>query len=222
LISIIIPVLNEAQTIGRCLTLLREHPEPNEVVVVDGGSKDETLDIIHKYPEAKCLLERHAGRGYQMNSGASTASGDILLFLHADTMLPPGGLSMVSEALKQRDVAAGSFTISFDYQYSFLRVYALFSRINHIFFTYGDQVFFMKRHIFSQIGGFAEIPFMEDVEIQRRLRKLGRFRKIQNPVVTSARRFKANGIIRQQLINAALVLLYHAGIAPEKLIRYYS
>lgn len=222
MISIIIPVLNEASTIGRCLDLLSEHTEPNEVVVVDGGSKDDSVNIVHNYPAVKSLRTKHAGRGHQMNLGASAAEGDILLFLHADTVLPEGGLMMIRQTLRQKGVVAGSFSLCFDHHNTFLRLYSIFSTINHILFTYGDQGLFVKKHTFFQIGGFAKQPIMEDVEIQRRLRKLGQFLKIKRSVVTSARRFKANGIIRQQIANALLVLLYHIGFGPKKLKRYYS
>jgi hypothetical protein len=116
---------------------------------------------------------------------------------------------------------AGSFSLRFDYQSPFLRLYARLSRINHILFTYGDQGLFMAQRTFEQVGGFSEIPLMEDVDIQKKLRKIGRFVKIGHPVVTSARRFVSSGIIRQQLINIGLVLLYHAGVSPSRLKRYY-
>jgi rSAM/selenodomain-associated transferase 2 len=220
MISIIIPVLNESQTIGSCLIRLREQIEHNEIVVVDGGSDDGTLDVVRTYPDVKWLCSP-AGRGNQMNRGAEAAKGNILLFLHADTFLPPDGLSKIESLMTKEGIVAGSFSLSFDETSSLLSLYALFSRINHLLFTYGDQGLFMPRHIFELIGGFQKIPIMEDVEIQKRLRKKGRFVKIRQPVVTSARRFLACGIIKQQILNTGLVLLYHAGFSPFWLKRFY-
>lgn len=220
-ISIVIPVLNEGNTIGVCLDRLNEQAEPHEIVVVDGGSLDNTLAIVRTFPRVKWLPASKAGRGQQMNQGARVAEGDILLFLHSDSLLMPGGLAMVEALLAQTGIVAGSFSLRFDHQSPFLRLYARFSRINHILFTYGDQGLFMTRRVFEQVGGFPEFPLMEDVEIQKSLRKIGRFVKIQHPVVTSARRFLINGIIRQQLLNTVLVLLYHAGVSPVRLKRFY-
>lgn len=220
-ISIIIPVLNEANTIGACLSRLNEQAEPHEIVVVDGGSLDNTLAIVRTFPEVKWLRAYGAGRGRQMNQGVRIAKGDILLFIHSDTLLVPNGLAMIEALLAQTGIAAGSFTLRFDHQSPFLRLYARFSRINHILFTYGDQGLFMTRRVFEQVGGFPELPLMEDVEIQKSLRKIGRFVKIHYPVITSARRFLVNGIIRQQLLNTGLVLLYHAGVSPVRLKRFY-
>lgn len=220
MISIVIPVLNEAQTIKSSLSRLREEIGNHEIVVVDGGSLDNTMEIVGAFPDVKRVYSS-AGRGCQMNRGAETAEGDILLFLHADTYLPRGGLSMIESLMGDEGIVAGSFSLSFDYPSPFLRLYVLLSRINHILFTYGDQGLFLPRDLFEGIGGFLEIPIMEDVEIQQRLRSLGRFVKIRQPVVTSARRFLSRGIIRQQILNTILVLLYHMGVAPFRLGRFY-
>ena len=221
MISVIIPVLNESQTIGARLNRLRKQIVHHEIVVVDGGSNDGTLDIVSAFSNVKCLRSP-AGRGSQMNRGAEAAEGDLLLFLHADTWLPSGGLSIIERLMKQEGIVAGSFSLRFDDPCSILKLYSLFSRINHILFTYGDQGLFMTRRIYEFIGGFQEIPIMEDVEIQKRLRKIGRFVKIRQPVVTSARRFLTYGIIRQQIRNMGLVLLYHAGCSPYTLKRFYT
>ena len=129
---------------------------------------------------------------------------------------------MIESLLAQEGIVAGSFTLQFDYHSPFLRLFACFSRINHTLFTYGDQGLFMNRQIFEHIGGFKEIPLMEDVEIQKRLRKRGRFVKLRPAVITSARRFRSCGIVRQQLLNIFLVLMYHAGVSPDRLKCYYK
>ena len=222
MISVIIPVLNESKTIGRCLTHLREQIESHEIVVADGGSCDHTPEIVDAFPGVKLLRCATAGRGAQMNEGAAIAKGEVLLFLHSDSFLPPRGLAMIEVMTAQPAVAGGSFSLQFDSHDPVLKLLARFSRANHILFTYGDQGLFMTRRVFERIGGFEEIPLMEDVEIQKRLRKMGQFVKIHHPVTTSARRFLSKGIIRQQLMNIGLVLLYHAGVSPGRLKRHYE
>lgn len=221
MISIVIPVLNESQNIESCLFRLKKQIKHHEIVVIDGGSDDNTLDIVRSFTGVKWLCSP-PGRGKQMNRGAEVTEGDLLLFLHADTCLPPRGLERIETLMAQGGIVAGSFSLSFDEPNSLLKLYALFSRINHILFTYGDQGLFMKRHIFERIGGFQEIPIMEDVEIQMRLRKIGRFVKIYQPVITSARRFLTYGIIKQQCLNIGLVSLYHTGFSPVWLKRFYE
>ena len=221
-ISVVIPTLNEAETIGYLLQDLQPLRQAgHQVLVVDGGSQDKTMDIVSRYPEVACLGSRRSGRGFQMNMGANSATGDTLLFLHADTVLPSGGLFLINETLEQDGIVAGSFSLSFDKPSPMLKVLGFFSRMNHILFTYGDQGLFMKRSTFNMIEGFADLPLMEDIAIQKKLRRLGGFRKVQKPVITSARRFYANGIVRQQLLNTTLVMLYYLGMSPSKLSRYY-
>lgn len=219
-ISVVIPVLNEAKTIGPCLSKLQSQIDRHEIVVVDGGSADNTMDIVRAFSNVKPVCSPR-GRSVQMNKGAEVANGDMLLFLHSDTYLPPNGLSLVQACLEKEGFIGGAFCLRFDYPSRFLKLYAHFSRINHIFFTYGDQGLFMAKDTFDDIGGFPNIPIMEDVEIQKRLRSMGRFVKIQDPVVTSARRFLNFGIIKQEIFNISIVLLYHLGVSPFKLAPWY-
>jgi rSAM/selenodomain-associated transferase 2 len=220
MISVIIPTLNEVALIGSTLNDLLNQCGDFEIIVSDGGSSDGTLDSISQFPVVK-QVRSPWGRGRQMNEGAMAARGDIYLFLHADTCLPPGAFQMVDEALAGYSVVAGSFSLSFDRPSFFLRAYSLISRINHVLFTYGDQGLFLFSRTFRSIGGFKDLPIMEDVEIQKRLRSLGRFVKIRKPVITSARRFVTYGIIRQQILNTGLVSLYHLGVTPSHLRRFY-
>jgi len=222
LISIVIPTLNEERMIKRCLQQFKDHPGAHEIIVVDGGSVDDTVGTVNTFPEVTLVEVKESGRGRQMNRGAEKATGDTLLFLHADTFLPPGGLHMITEEMGRKKVVAGSFFLCFDHQDRLLHLFSRLSRINHILFTYGDQGLFLSRSTFEKIGGFAEIPLMEDVEIQQRLRKIGRFAKLGHGVRTSSRRFLGRGIIRQQLLNTGLVLFYHAGVSPFRLKRYYQ
>ncbi len=219
--SIIIPTLNEADTIESCLTNLIINHSEIEVIVSDGGSSDGTLDIVSKCPYVRCVNSA-PGKGRQMNEGATEAKGDIFIFLHADTSLPLSAFRQIESIMSDPSVAGGSFCLNFDINRFFLNVYSTFTRINHTLFTYGDQCMFVRSRIFKEIGGFQDIPIMEDVEFQTRLRQIGKFIKIRTPVVTSARRYLENGIIRQQVLNTVLVLLYHLGASPSFLKRYYS
>lgn len=220
MVSVVIPTWNEAGIIESSLKNLLDHQGDFEVIVADGGSSDATRDIIGTFPHVRQVVSAR-GRGRQMNEGARVAGGDILLFLHADTCLPPPAFTMIKEAMADPRVAGGCFCIDFDRRNPLLRVFSLFSRINHVFFTYGDQGLFLRQSTFRKIGGFRELPIMEDVEIQMRLRRMGRFVKICEPVVTSARRFTRYGIVKQQALNTALVFLYHIGVSPSIFRRLY-
>lgn len=221
MISIIIPTLNEANTIGHCLSKLLGHRGNFEIIVSDGGSVDGTLDVVSLFPGVSRRVSPR-GRGRQMNEGAKAAKGEIYLFLHADTSLPPRGLQVVEEVMSDAGVSGGCFCLSFDQNHPFLKGISLFTRMNHTLFTYGDQSLFLSAHVFRIVGGYRDIPIMEDVDMQSKIRRAGRFVKIRQPVVTSARRFLKHGVIRQQALNTALVSLYHLGISPSRLERYYS
>jgi len=220
MISVIIPTLNEGAILESSLKDLLDHRGEFEVIVSDGGSFDRTPGIIRTFPRVK-LVTSLRGRGRQMNEGAKIARGDIFLFLHADTVLPPSAFEIIGDVMSSPAVQGGSFFLTFNNRNLALKIYSLFSRLNHILFTYGDQGLFVRRTAFNAIGGFKDIPIMEDVEIQLRLRRMGRFAKASAPVITSARRFIKSGIIRQEIVNIALVLLYHIGVAPSRLERFY-
>ena len=220
MVSIIIPTLNEADVIDSSLSKLLNHIGDFEVIVVDGGSFDNTVDIIRRFPQVRLTISRK-GRGIQMNEGARLASGDVLLFLHADTYLPPAGLEMIRAVMADSQVVGGAFLMNFDSHNLLLRAMSRFTKINHILFTYGDQGLFVRTNTFEDIGGFKSLSIMEDVEIQRRIRSRGTFVKIRHPVTTAARRFLRVGILRQQLVNTILVLLFHLGVSPSVLERYY-
>ena len=221
LISVVIPTLNESAHIATTLDSLARNKGACELIVVDGGSDDGTADVVSNYEGVK-FIEAPRCRGTQMNAGARIASGDILLFLHADTLLPPGALLAIRDAVQDPQIVGGSFYLGFDSPDRILRFYTFMSRINHPLFTYGDQAMFVRKGIFDRLGGYKNIPIMEDLEIQRRIRSTGRFVKIQRPVRSSARRFHQVGLIKQQLLNFALVSLYLIGVPPATLKRFYS
>lgn len=191
------------------------------MVIADGGSTDGTLERARRFPRVRCLRAPR-GRAAQMNAGARAAEADSLLFLHAYSRLPPDAFSKIARALDRPGVAAGSFCLAFDRDDRWLRLYARVSRINRPLFTYGDQGLFVRRETFFRVGGFRELPLLEDLEIQDRLRRAGRFVKLPQPVTTSARRFARRGPVRQQLRNVGIVGLYRLGIPPERLKRFYE
>ncbi len=228
-ISIIIPVLNEAATIQEALIRLQDASEV-EVIVVDGESRDETVAI------AKCagkvlakslpinVISTAAGRARQMNAGAAAATGDILLFLHADTHLPIGFDILVRQALQNPGTIAGAFELRINAQLLGLRLIEKMVNMRSRFLSmpYGDQAIFLKATLFHEIGGFPEIPIMEDFEFMLRLRHQGRITLVPAPVLTSGRRWQKLGVVKTTLINQLIIACYFLGVSPEQLIRWYT
>lgn len=219
-VSYIIPTLNEAANLSATLSRVDEQSGNKEVIVVDGGSTDSTIEIAQQY--GCVVLQSSPGRGIQMNCGANSARGDILFFLHGDTLLPKNASKEVESILENPKTIAGSFQLSFDNSSRLLRLYSKCSSINNAYFTYGDQGLYLRRGTFDDLGGFKAYPFLEDIEFQLRLRRLGRFYKSKQSVETSARRFERNGIIKQQLLNLAIIAAYRLGFSPNQLKRFYS
>lgn len=220
-LSVIIPTLDEADTLSGCVQSVRDAIGPCEIVVVDGGSDDGTLATARSLTGVRALVAPR-GRSPQMNAGAATATGEVFVFLHADTRLPADAGSLVRAALADPGVVGGSFFLGFDSPNPLLRLSSLASRLNRSWTTYGDQAFFFRREVFERLGGFAPLPLFEDVDFQSRVRRVGRCVKIQRPVTSSARRFLRVGIARQQLINAVLVTAYLLGVSPHRLARWYE
>lgn len=219
-LSVVVPTLNEARHIEACLASVWSQPHDGEVIVVDGGSDDATAVLAT--PLATAVVPSVRGRAAQMNAGARTATGDALLFLHADSRLAPGAFDALHEALADPAVVGGTFTLRFDVDDPLLDFYAWCTRFPLGVFRYGDQGIFVRRATFDALGGFPELPIMEDVDFLARLRRRGRTALIPLPVTTSARRFERLGVVRQQLLNAALVGLYALGAPPERLARWYE
>jgi len=221
MISIVIPTLNEEARIGACLSWTLGLPGDKELIVVDGGSHDNTRQIAGRLPGVR-LLESAPGRARQLNTGAGQARGETLLFLHADTRLPRLGLQLVRESLSRPGVSGGSFALQFDSPHPVLRFQAWCSQLNLSFTTFGDQALFVSARLFHKLGGFPDQPLLEDWELQNRLRKVGRFVKIREPVTTAARRFQRRGIWRQSLLNVWLFTRYQLGGDVQKLARAYG
>jgi rSAM/selenodomain-associated transferase 2 len=219
LVSIIIPTLNEEDTIVPTLRRIHRQEGPVEVVVADGGSSDETRSVALSHGAS--VLQAPRGRASQMNDGAKRSTGDILLFLHADTQLPPHGLSRIRRALAPPDATAGTFRLCFDDPTPLLRFYAWCTRWPWIRLCFGDRGQFVERPAFKAVGGFPDWPLFEDLELAARLQRQGGFRFLDAAVTTSARRFRHQGPLRQQLLNLYLWSHYLWGTDPERLASLY-
>lgn len=219
-ISIIIPVLNEEKHILAAI-LTAQTSTNTEIIVVDAGSHDKTCDIALKTRVKVIASER--GRAIQMNTGAAVASGDILLFLHADTLLPPKFDDMVREMLQRPGVVAGAFQLKINGTPWGLRLveWGVDVRSKYFQLPYGDQAIFFKSEIFNKIDGFPELPIMEDFELVRRLKSIGKIAIIPAPVLTSGRRWLLRGILRTTLINQIIIIGYFIGVSPTRLANWY-
>src|SRR5262245_60113880 len=223
MLSVVIPTLDEAAGIRATL----EHLQPlrgrgHEIIVVDGGSADETLEIAA--PLADLALAAPRGRASQMNAGAAVARGDVLLFLHADTRLPPDAAELILDTLAARDREWGRFDVMIEGGHPLLAIVAWLmnarSRLTGI--ATGDQAIFVRRAAFQAIGGFAPIVLMEDVALSRRLKRRSPPICLRVPVVTSGRRWESNGVLRTILLMWWLRLRYFLGASPERLARSYA
>lgn len=220
-ISIVIPVLNEETTLERTLSHL-SIGDFEELIIIDGKSEDRTVAIANGFSDKVFVTDR--GRGHQMNEGAKRAEGDILLFLHADTLLPKDGFSMIRSVLENERVSAGTFFLGIDHPSITFRLIEwganLRSGLTKI--PYGDQTLFLRKEVFEAVGGFAEIPLMEDIEIAKRLKKEGEIIFVKEPVLTSPRRWLKEGAFYTTLRDRAIALVFTLfRVSPEKLSRYY-
>ena len=223
-ISVIIPVLNEAASINGLISHLRSHAPVDtvEIIVVDGDPAGSTIKAI-SHP-AVIPAVAATGRSIQMNHGAARASGDALLFLHADTLLPTGAFARIRETFRNANCSAGCFELGIRSDRNVFRITeryaALRTRITRI--PFGDQAIFIRREYFERMGGYREIPIMEDVDLMRRIRSRGgRMRIIPEKVMTSARRWEQDGVLYVTIRNLMLQALYCCGVPPARLARYY-
>jgi rSAM/selenodomain-associated transferase 2 len=232
-ISTVIPALDEEKAIPDVLEGLRRQQAPPafEVILVDGGSADRTVPLFREAaagwpepgPDLRVVVSGRRGRSAQMNAGAGAARGEALLFLHADTVLPPGALAAVASALRDRRVAGGGFRHRFREPGFLLRIVSAWattrSRLLRIHF--GDQAMFVRRAVFEDLGGFEEVPLFEDLRLARVLRRSGRVVTLPLCVRTSSRRLAAGGVLRTCMQFAALRLRHALGVDPGLLRRGY-
>jgi rSAM/selenodomain-associated transferase 2 len=219
-ISIIIPTLNEANAITQTLAVIRGLAGEMEVIVVDGGSTDGTMELAHG--DGVKVLSAQKGRATQMNHGAAAAQGDVLLFLHADTRLPQHAYTAITAVLMDQEVAGGCFQLRFDHRHPVLRLYAFFTRFNVPLFHYGDSAYFVRKDVFVALQGYQPLPIMEDIDFFLRMCRRYKIAIVDAPVVTSARRFLKNGVVRQQAQGFLLVLLFLCGIDAARLKEMYD
>jgi len=222
MISVIIPSLNEKKALGKCIESLRREPGYIEVIVADGGSVDGTLEVIGNLNDV-VLIESPKGRGLQMNQGAGAATGNIYLFLHADTLLEQGWINEIITALEDSVVAGGAFTLAIDspeWQYRLIE-HMVKARCALWKLPYGDQGIFVRRDVFEKIGRYKNIPLMEDVDLIERIKREGRISILPKKAVTSHRRWKKEGWIRATLMNQLIMIMYRLGIDPHILAGLY-
>lgn len=222
--SVIIPVLNEAEGINSLIHHLRKLGSSSacEIIVVDGDPQARTINAIRDEDVVKIAGEK--GRGRQMNAGAELARGRVLIFLHADTTLPPGAIEKIDHALEEPKYVGGAFDLRIDSDRLFLRYISMRashrSRWNRL--PYGDQAIFLRKDYFERIGRFKDIPLMEDVDLMMRIRKdKKRICILPDKVTTSARRWQRDGALFTTLRNQVLVALFRLGVSPSRLARYY-
>jgi rSAM/selenodomain-associated transferase 2 len=222
MLSVIMPVLNEAKNLEGILSRLRTTCPAAEVVIVDGGSKDGTSAVARRFPWVT-YLSSERGRARQMNAGARVANGEALLFLHADTLLPEGAAAAIRETFNDPEVVAGRFDVRFDNPRLVYKVIARFinlrSRLTKI--CTGDQALFVRRKTFEELGGYPDIPLMEDVEFTTRLKRIGGMACLRSKVTASARKWEQGGVFRIILLMWALRFLYFIGVSPDRLHRLY-
>lgn len=222
MVSIIIPTYNEEAHISITLETVLALPGNYEVVVIDGGSSDHTLNIIRQFPRVRLYCLERTERAFQMNYGADQAKGQILWFLHADTLPRSDSTTLIENTCKNNDVVGGSHHLEFDQTNWPYRLLSLFTHFNCSLWTFGDQGIFVKKTTFDHIGGYPDMPILEDLELQLRLRRQGAFIKLSQPVLTSARRHRRYGVWREIFLDTSVVIGYFLGISPRRLKQWYQ
>jgi rSAM/selenodomain-associated transferase 2 len=228
--TVIIPTLNEVGVIETTLRLTAQLGF-HDIVVVDGGSTDGTRALVESAAANSTrvsgtirLLSSSAGRARQLNAGAAACTTDVFVFLHADSALPPQARALMEQALTNPAVVGGRFDVRFDRPSIWGRLISSFmnmrSRMSRI--STGDQAMFVRRPIFEQLGGFSDIPIMEDIDFSTRLKRAGETAAIRERVTTSFRRWERQGPLRTILLMWLLRFLYWIGVSPHRLARWYA
>jgi rSAM/selenodomain-associated transferase 2 len=219
-VSIIVPTLNEQTRISTTLRKLLQLAGGKEIAVVDGGSKDRTLELARA--EGVRTINAPRGRGPQMHAGVMETTGDVLWFVHADTIPPSEALEDIRTALADPEVVGGNFGLLFGGPSRAARqLTAIYPSLRRLGLCYGDSGMFVRREVYEKIGGFRPLPLFEDLDLLRRLRRAGRFVHLPQRMVTSSRRFENENFIVVWLQWTALQVLYWCGISPHILARWY-
>lgn len=222
-LSVIVIALNEVTSIGECLARLQQQAAGEgavELIVADGGSSDGTAEVAE--PHAM-VVTAPGGRGVGLNAGAAVATGDVLLFLHADTALPAGAIGAIRRTMQDESVVGGRFQVSLTPLTPAFRLIAASINLRDRLlggFT-GDQAVFVRTAVFRNMGGFAQIPLMEDLDFAARLERRGRVSRLPQAVITSARRWQRHGVVRTIALMWSLRLLYRAGVPASWLAPLY-
>ncbi|MFQ5598865.1 MAG: TIGR04283 family arsenosugar biosynthesis glycosyltransferase [Nitrospiria bacterium] len=227
-ISLVIPVYNEAAYLAELFAHFDRFPI-FEAIFIDGGSSDQTAQLLQKWAKyqtgqfRRIVSSAVRGRGNQMNEGAKMATGDILLFLHADSKLPSGAINNVREVLKRAEFVGGAFRLKIDSSHFFLGFISWMAnlRSTYLGLPYGDQGYFVRREVFERLKGYKAIALMEDVDFFRRLKKMGRVALLKKVVHTSARRWDQGGYYFTSFRNLLILFSYFFGISPNRLASWY-
>tara|TARA_B100000676_G_scaffold199370_1_gene195898 strand:- start:193 stop:858 length:666 start_codon:yes stop_codon:yes gene_type:complete len=219
-ISIIVPTLNEAKCLEETLTYIQQL-SPHEVIVSDGGSEDGTLEIAAKFTEN--IITGPAGRSLQMNAGARIATGDIFLFLHADSRIESASFEKMSHFMENSEEIGGAFSLCIVSDKWSLRLINRLAnlRSKYLGMAYGDQAFFVKNLIFQKMNGFAKLPICEDIDFFKRLRNLGPVILLNEKALTSPRRWNKEGIWFTTIKNILIATLFELGFPPRILTKWY-
>ena len=224
MISIVIPALNEENNLKKLLKQLRTVSydyNSIEILITDGGSKDASKQVCMDF-DVRFVSCHKAQRATQMNYGARKSNGEILYFLHADSVLPQNFDQKIQSSL-ENDAVAGCFKMKFDQMNPILLFYSWFTRFDSNIFRGGDQSLFIKRRVFEELAGFnEEMDLMEDYDVIKRIKDKGKFEIIDGPIITSSIKYKLNGAIRLQFIYLLLQIMYRIGFSQKKLVAYYK
>jgi rSAM/selenodomain-associated transferase 2 len=221
LVSVIIPALNEAAAIDRTLRAVTQLRGEKEIIVVDGGSTDDTVNLARVH--ASDVVHAPRGKGLQMDAGAARARGEVLWFLHADTIPAEPALRAIQETLDDRRVCGGNFRLRFDGNSSAARqLTAIYPHLRRLGLCYGDSGIFVRKPVYEQAGGTRGLPLFEDVDLVRRIRRRGRFVHLPFQLVTSSRRFENRSFAGMWAQWAALQVLYWCGVPPRLLAALYG
>ena len=218
-ISIIIPILNDMAFLPSLIKSLPLNDTGVEILFVDGGSQDGTLEELQKHRVK--IIHSQPGRGSQCLLGAQKARGQIFVFHHADSIFPSKGITCIKRFFKKKSLKIAKFRMVFDRDHIILKIYSNFTVFDHFFISFGDQDIIIRQDFYQQIGGFPDWPIFEDVELFRRARQQATIKVLPLKIITSARMFQKKGILKAMLWNGFIFFLFFLGLSPKRIYRLY-